>query len=55
MTCFIVDCKCAWGEHENHLHKAPSIEKGLADYLRKLAKQVEAGEMRHVSISAHPV
>ncbi len=52
MTCTLVDCKCKWGEREN-LHRPPSIEQGLADYLRKLATRVEAGEMRHVSISAH--
>lgn len=27
----------------------------IADYLRKLADRVDRGEIRHVSVSAHPV
>lgn len=43
-------CDCDWAKRHRHYRSADA-----AAFLRDLADRVDRGEIRHVSISAHPV
>lgn len=42
-------CDCEWAKRYPH-----DRSRGVATYLRELADRCERGEIRHVSVSAHP-